>query len=242
MREVGHFGIKVALVEPGFFATVVLGQRAALRDGLGPVRRARGGVERRHRPACRGGAEVGPGPEAVAHRRSRTSSSPTPRVPEPGRRRRRDGARRPCPDGRRDVRGDHASDARARLVTAGDLRDPATRRSRSTPIPTIRRSPPAGRWRAGPPRAPRCGCSSRPAATRARVIPTVDPEELAELRLGETATIRRAARARRATATCQHGDGDLEDDRQLREEICRVVRELRARRRPLPGPDRGVLR
>jgi LmbE family N-acetylglucosaminyl deacetylase len=56
--------------------------------------------------------------------------------------------------------------------------------------------------------------------------PDVDPEQLAEQRLAETA----------ASATVlgltghrhlAHGDGDLEDDRRLREEICRVVRELR---------------
>jgi LmbE family N-acetylglucosaminyl deacetylase len=56
--------------------------------------------------------------------------------------------------------------------------------------------------------------------------PAVDPEELAARRLGETARsaeVLGLAGHRRL----QHDDGDLEDDRSLREEICRVVRELR---------------
>ena len=47
--------------------------------------------------------------------------------------------------------------------------------SRSTRIPTIPRSRPAARSRAGPTPAPRCTCSSRPGATRAPTIPTPTP-------------------------------------------------------------------
>ncbi len=56
--------------------------------------------------------------------------------------------------------------------------------------------------------------------------PDVDPEALAGQRLAETAA---SASVLGLTGHrhLPHGDGDLEDDRQLREEICRVVRELR---------------
>ena len=54
----------------------------------------------------------------------------------------------------------------------------------------------------------------------------VNPEALAEQRLVETAQSveRLGLTGHRHLA---HSDGDLEDDRQLREEICRVVREVR---------------
>ncbi|MGZ4804150.1 MAG: PIG-L deacetylase family protein [Acidimicrobiia bacterium] len=56
--------------------------------------------------------------------------------------------------------------------------------------------------------------------------PDVDPEALAELRLAETArSVELLGLA--GHRHLQHDDGDLEDDRTLREEICRVVRELR---------------
>jgi LmbE family N-acetylglucosaminyl deacetylase len=56
--------------------------------------------------------------------------------------------------------------------------------------------------------------------------PAVDPEELAALRLAETArSVELLGLA--GHRHLHHGDGDLEDDRPLREEICRVVRELR---------------
>jgi LmbE family N-acetylglucosaminyl deacetylase len=56
--------------------------------------------------------------------------------------------------------------------------------------------------------------------------PAVDPDELATRRLAETARsveVLGLAGSRHLA----HGDGDLEDDRVLRAEICRVVRELR---------------
>jgi LmbE family N-acetylglucosaminyl deacetylase len=56
--------------------------------------------------------------------------------------------------------------------------------------------------------------------------PAVDPDELAARRLTETAgsvEVLGLAGSRHLA----HGDGDLEDDRALRAEICRVVRELR---------------
>jgi LmbE family N-acetylglucosaminyl deacetylase len=56
--------------------------------------------------------------------------------------------------------------------------------------------------------------------------PHVDPAALAEQRLEETAASA-AVLGLAGHRHLDHGDGDLEDDRQLREEICRVVRELR---------------
>jgi LmbE family N-acetylglucosaminyl deacetylase len=56
--------------------------------------------------------------------------------------------------------------------------------------------------------------------------PAVDPDALAEQRLLETAAsadVLGVAGHRHL----EHGDGDLEDDRVLREEICGAVRELR---------------
>ncbi len=56
--------------------------------------------------------------------------------------------------------------------------------------------------------------------------PTVDPDELTARRIGETtSSVELLGLA--GHRHLQHGDGDLEDDRTLREEICRVVRELR---------------
>ncbi len=56
--------------------------------------------------------------------------------------------------------------------------------------------------------------------------PAVDPEELAARRLTETArSVEVLGLA--GSRHLDHGDGDLEDDRALRAEICRVVRELR---------------
>ena len=65
MREVNHFGIKVALVEPGFFETTFsdnahrFGMDSAPYDELETAWSTATTL-------LRGGAEVGPGPEAVA--------------------------------------------------------------------------------------------------------------------------------------------------------------------------------
>ncbi len=56
--------------------------------------------------------------------------------------------------------------------------------------------------------------------------PAVDPDELAERRIAETASSVEVL-GLAGHRHLDHGDGDLEDDRALREEICRVVRELR---------------
>jgi LmbE family N-acetylglucosaminyl deacetylase len=56
--------------------------------------------------------------------------------------------------------------------------------------------------------------------------PDVDPEQLAEQRLAETAASA-ALLGLTGHRHLAHDDGELEDDRGLREEICRVVRELR---------------
>jgi LmbE family N-acetylglucosaminyl deacetylase len=56
--------------------------------------------------------------------------------------------------------------------------------------------------------------------------PDVDPEALAAQRVAETAAAVELL-GLRGHRHLGHGDGDLEDDRRLREEICRVVRELR---------------
>jgi LmbE family N-acetylglucosaminyl deacetylase len=56
--------------------------------------------------------------------------------------------------------------------------------------------------------------------------PNVDPDELVERRISETASsVELLGLA--GHRHLQHDDGDLEDDHALREEICRVVRELR---------------
>jgi LmbE family N-acetylglucosaminyl deacetylase len=56
--------------------------------------------------------------------------------------------------------------------------------------------------------------------------PAVDPDELAARRLGETArSVKVLGLA--GSRHLDHDDGDLEDDRALRAEICRAVRELR---------------
>ena len=70
------------------------------------------------------------------------------------------------------------------MRTGSDLSRGPTRRfppvrSRSTRIPTIPRSRPAGPWPAGPRPAARSGCSSPPAATRAAPIPRSIRDELA---------------------------------------------------------------
>jgi LmbE family N-acetylglucosaminyl deacetylase len=56
--------------------------------------------------------------------------------------------------------------------------------------------------------------------------PAVDPAALAEQRIAETAEAVELL-GLRGHRHLGYGDGDLEDDRGLREEICRVVRELR---------------
>jgi LmbE family N-acetylglucosaminyl deacetylase len=55
--------------------------------------------------------------------------------------------------------------------------------------------------------------------------PAVDPAALAEQRIAETAESVELL-GLSGHRHLGHGDGDLEDDRGLREEICRVVREL----------------
>ena len=65
MREVGHFGIKVALVEPGFFSTTFSDNAHRVGLDVAPYDE----LERAWSEAAarlRGGAEGGPGPEAVA--------------------------------------------------------------------------------------------------------------------------------------------------------------------------------
>ena len=120
-------------------------------------------------------------------------------------------------------------------------RDARPRAGRATPTPTIPRSRPGARWPSGRRRAARCGCSSRPAATRAPRIPT--PISTRSPRCGS----RRRPRRRRCSASPAHlhldyPDGELPDDQELRGAIARVIRERRARGRALPRPDRGVLR
>jgi LmbE family N-acetylglucosaminyl deacetylase len=56
--------------------------------------------------------------------------------------------------------------------------------------------------------------------------PAVDPDDLAARRLGET-TRSVEVLGLAGSRHLEHRDGDLEDDRVLRAEICRVVRELR---------------
>jgi NAD(P)-dependent dehydrogenase (short-subunit alcohol dehydrogenase family) len=63
--EVNHFGIKVAIVEPGFFATEFSGNAKRFGIDTAPYDE----LERIWQAAgqrLRGGAETGPGPEAVA--------------------------------------------------------------------------------------------------------------------------------------------------------------------------------
>jgi NAD(P)-dependent dehydrogenase (short-subunit alcohol dehydrogenase family) len=63
--EVGHFGIKVAIVEPGFFGTTFSDNAKRFGTDTAPYDE----LERTWQAAAqrmRGGAETGPGPEAVA--------------------------------------------------------------------------------------------------------------------------------------------------------------------------------
>jgi NAD(P)-dependent dehydrogenase (short-subunit alcohol dehydrogenase family) len=63
--EVNHFGIKVAVVEPGFFGTEFSGNAKRFGTDSAPYDQ----LERTWQAAAqrmRGGAETGPGPEAVA--------------------------------------------------------------------------------------------------------------------------------------------------------------------------------
>jgi LmbE family N-acetylglucosaminyl deacetylase len=63
----------------------------------------------------------------------------------------------------------------------------------------------------------------------------VDPDELATRRRGETArSVEVLGLA--GSRHLDHGDGDLEDDRPLRAEICRVVRELKPEAVLCPDP------
>jgi NAD(P)-dependent dehydrogenase (short-subunit alcohol dehydrogenase family) len=65
MREVGHFGIKVALVEPGFFTTVFSDNARRFGTDSAPYDELEV-AWRKASTRLRGGAEAGPGPEAVA--------------------------------------------------------------------------------------------------------------------------------------------------------------------------------
>jgi NADP-dependent 3-hydroxy acid dehydrogenase YdfG len=63
--EVGHFGVKVALIEPGFFETTFSNSARRVGTDTAPY----DALERAWSEAAtrlRGGAESGPGPEAVA--------------------------------------------------------------------------------------------------------------------------------------------------------------------------------
>ena len=65
--EVGHFGIKVALVEPGYFQTAISGNALRFGTDTAPYDE----LERQWQEAAirlRGGAETGPGPEVVAQK------------------------------------------------------------------------------------------------------------------------------------------------------------------------------
>jgi NAD(P)-dependent dehydrogenase (short-subunit alcohol dehydrogenase family) len=61
--EVNHFGVQVALIEPGFFETEFSGN--VVRTGLEPPYDELQRVWTEASNRLRGGAEVGPGPEAV---------------------------------------------------------------------------------------------------------------------------------------------------------------------------------
>ena len=89
--------------------------------------------------------------------------------------------------------------------------------------------------------APRCGCWSRPAATRAPTIPTPIPTRSPPRTIEETAK----AAALLGFAGHRHleyPDGELDDDPALRADIVRVIREVRPEVVLCPDPDRGVLR
>ena len=92
--EVGHFGIKVAIVEPGFFETDVL---RTTSGGSGPTPRpttSSSGRGTRRPQRLRGGAETGPVPRRWRTTIADVVESDDPGVPAPGRRRRGDGPRR----------------------------------------------------------------------------------------------------------------------------------------------------
>lgn len=65
MREVNHFGIKVAIVEPGFFSTVFSDNARRYGMDSGPYDELEVAWQKASM-RIRGGAEAGPGPEAVA--------------------------------------------------------------------------------------------------------------------------------------------------------------------------------
>jgi NAD(P)-dependent dehydrogenase (short-subunit alcohol dehydrogenase family) len=82
MREVGHFGINVALVEPGFFSTTFSDNATRVGLDVAPYDE----LEQAWSDAAarlRGGAEEGPGPEAVAFAIADIVESDAPRFRTP---------------------------------------------------------------------------------------------------------------------------------------------------------------
>ena len=174
----------------------------------------RGVLRGHHRPSTR-----------CASSRTRTSTTPTSIAPSP-RSTTLAGDRLTCRYARRS-----AAVRRGSRECARGLRAP--RRPRD--LGRAARSP------SGRPRAPRCTCSSRRAATRAPTIPT--PTSTRSPRSGW----RRPPRRRALLGLAGHfhlgyPDGELADDRELRGAIVRLRARAAARGRAVPRPHRGVLR
>jgi len=79
--EVNHFGIQVALVEPGFFQTEFSGN--VVRFGMEPPYDELGDAWHAASMRLRGGAEVGPGPEAVVQMIADVVESDAPKLRNP---------------------------------------------------------------------------------------------------------------------------------------------------------------
>jgi short-subunit dehydrogenase len=114
--ELGHFGVRVRLVEPGFFATEFQGKEPSLRSGRRALRRARPPVAGLVREAAGRRGPSGPRAGGRGHRRRgrerRTAAALA------GGRGCRHGPHRADVDGRRGVRGRDAERARPHLVAA----------------------------------------------------------------------------------------------------------------------------
>ncbi len=113
--EAAHFGIRVVIIEPGAITTSFAENEHQHGDDVPPYDELR-----RQWDSAQGallGGQQAPGPELVATAIANAIDDPATPLPRAGGGRRRDGDRGPHLDGRRDLRGDDAPDARSRVVS-----------------------------------------------------------------------------------------------------------------------------
>ena len=105
--------------------------------------------------------------------------------------------------------------------------------SRSSPIPTTRRSRPAARWRSGAPPAARSICWCSRTATAARSDPAQDREELARIRVHARRRRRARSSVSRACGSSASTTASWRTPTTSARAVTRRIREVRAETRPV---------